>query len=87
MFPVEIGPWNADPMALRKRFGKEMRVFGGINKLEIAKGRAAIDAEIERRVPLMKEGGFVPLPDHIIVPDTSLDDYRYYLDAIRSLRF
>ena len=87
MFPIEIGAWDADPMALRKRFGKEMRVFGGINKLEIAKGREAIDAEIERRLPLMREGGFVPLPDHLIVPSTSLDDYRYYLDRIRALRF
>jgi len=87
MFPVEIGAWNADPMAMRKRFGKALRMFGGINKLEIAKGRAAIDAEIERRLPLMGEGGYVPLPDHLITPDTALDDYGYYLDRMRGLRF
>jgi len=87
MFPVEIGAWDADPMALRRKFGRELLIYGGIDKLAIPKGRGVIDAEIARRVPLMKEGGFVPLPDHLIVPDTSLDDYRYYLDAIRSLRF
>jgi uroporphyrinogen decarboxylase len=87
MFPVEIGAWNADPAAMLKRYGRQLRVYGGINKLEIARGRAAIDAEIERRLPLMREGGYVPLPDHVIVPGTSLDDYRYYLDRIRALRF
>ena len=87
MFPVEIGVWNADPMEFRRKYGKELRVFGAINKLEIAKGPAAIDAEIERRIPLMKQGGYVPLPDHLVVPDTSLLDYKYYLDRIRSLRF
>jgi hypothetical protein len=87
MFPVEIGAWHADPMAMRTRYGKALRLFGGINKLEIAKGRAAIDAEIERRLPLMRAGGYVPLPDHVIVPETSLADYRYYLDRIRALRF
>lgn len=87
MFPIEIGAWEADPMAFRRQYGRELRVLGGINKLEIVKGRAAIDAEIARRLPLMKEGGFIPLPDHLIVPGTGLDDYKYYLEQIRALRF
>ena len=87
MFPIEIGTWHADPMAYRKKYGRECRIFGGIDKKEIAKGRAAIDAEIERRIPLMKDGGFIPLPDHLIIPGTLLDDYRYYLDRLRELRF
>jgi hypothetical protein len=87
MFPIEIGAWKADPMALRKQFGKELHICGGIDKLALEKGRAEIDAEIERRVPLMKEGGFVPLPDHLITPGVPLEDYKYYLDGIRNLRF
>ena len=86
MFPCEIGTWKADPMAYRKKYGKKLRIYGGMNKGELAKGRAAIDAEIERKLPMMKEGGFVPLTDHYIPPDVSLDDYKYYLDKIRSIR-
>ena len=86
-FPIEIGTWNANPMELRKKFGKELRIVGGFNKLELEKGPAAIDAEIERRIPLMKEGGFIVMPDHLITPGTSLGDYKYYLGKIRSLRF
>ena len=87
MFPIEIGAWNADPMTLRKQYGKELRIFGGIDKLALEKGPAAIDAEIKRRIPLMAEGGFVPLPDHLITPDTPLENVQYYLDRIRELRF
>lgn len=86
MFPVEIGVWKADPMELRRRYGRELRIIGGIDKLEIARGPAAIDAEIERRIPLMREGGYIPLPDHLIVPDTSLADYTYYLERMKALR-
>ena len=86
MFPVEIGAWKADPAEFRRKYGKNLRIFGGIDKLEIAKGPEATDAEIERRLPLVKEGGFVLLPDHLIAPDTSLEDYRYYIEAIRKLR-
>jgi uroporphyrinogen decarboxylase len=87
LFPIEIGTWQADPMAYRRKYGKTLRIFGGIDKRELTKGRAAIDAEIARRVPLMKDGGFIPLPDHLVIPGTPLADYRYYLDGIRKLRF
>ena len=85
-FPIEIGTWNADPMALRRRFGRELRMVGGFNKLALEKGRAAIDAEIERRLPIMRDGGFLLMPDHLITPGVPLADYTYYLERIRALR-
>jgi len=86
-FPIEIGTWNADPMEFRKKYGKELRIIGGFNKLVLEKGPAETDAEIEKRLPLMKEGGFVLMPDHLITPGTSLANYKYYLERIRTLRF
>jgi len=87
LFPVEIGTWHADPMAMRRKFGKELRIIGGIDKLVLERDCAAIDAEIARRKPLMAEGGFIPLPDHLITPATPLKNVQYYLDRIRELRF
>ncbi|MFW6158066.1 MAG: uroporphyrinogen decarboxylase family protein [Planctomycetota bacterium] len=86
-FPVEIGTWQADPMAYRKKYGRELRIVGGFNKLVLEDGPAAIDAEIERRLPLARDGGYILMPDHLITPGVALDDYRYYLDRIRELRF
>ena len=85
-FPVEIGTWQADPLKLRQRFGKDLHIVGGINKLELEKGPSAIDAEIARRAPLMKQGGYVPMPDHLITPGVSLENYKYYLGKMRELR-
>lgn len=85
-YPVEIGVWNADPMVLRTKFGRELRMVGGFNKLALEQGPAAIDAEIERRIPIIKDGGFIIMPDHHITPGTSLKNYQYYLDRIRNLK-
>jgi uroporphyrinogen decarboxylase len=86
-FPIEYGTWKATPEHMRRRFGKELRIFGGFNKLVLERGRAAIDAELESHIPLMKEGGFLLLPDHLITPGTPLADYKYYLQRVRELRF
>lgn len=86
-FPMEIGTWNADPMAYRKQYGREMRMIGGFRTHCLELGKAAIDAEIERRLPLVKEGGYVLALDHLVTPDTPLENYKYYLEKIRALRF
>jgi hypothetical protein len=86
LYPIEVGTWKADVIQLRRRFGRELRLIGGVNKLELLKGREAIDAELARRLPLVQEGGYVPTPDHEIVPGTKLEDYKYYLERIRAFR-
>ena len=85
--PLEPGTWGCTPEAMRKKIGKELLIQGGFDKMVLERGRDAIDAEIEKHIPLMKEGGFVMMPDHIITPGVPLDDYKYYLDRIRKLRF
>jgi len=87
MFPMEIGSWNTDPLELRKKFGKDLLILGGIDKSQLALGPEAIDAELERRRPLMVQGGFVPMPDHLIPPDVSLENYKYYLEKLSEMRF
>ena len=86
-FPIEHGTWGATPEDIRKKFGKEVRIVGGFDKLALERGRDAIDAEINSHVHLMKEGGLVMMPDHLITPGVPLDDYKYYLEQIRKLRF
>jgi len=86
-FPIEYGTWHATPEDIRRKFGKELRIVGGFNKLVLEKGRDAIDAEVDRHIELMREGGFVMMPDHLITPGVPLDDYKYYLDRVRAIRF
>ena len=86
MFPIEPGTWGATPEAMRQKFGKELLIVGGFDKLVLEKSREAIDAEIEAHMELMKEGGFMMMPDHFITPGTPLANYQYYLDRMRRLR-
>ena len=78
MFPLEVS-CKTDPVELRKKFGKEVLLFGGVNKRELAKDKKAIDAEIEKLRPVVEGGGFIPHVDHRCPPDVPYDNYLYYL--------
>jgi len=86
-FPIERGTWKAYPEDMRLKFGKELRIIGGFDKLVLERGRDAIDRELEDRIPLVREGGYLLEPDHLITPGVPLENYRYYLDRVRKLRF
>ncbi len=61
-------------------------IGGGIDKREIAKGRRAIDRELERvLVPLFRRGGYLPSMDHHVPPEVGYEDFRYYVQRVREL--
>jgi uroporphyrinogen decarboxylase len=80
--PCEVAA-EMDPVALRRQFGRELRLIGGFDKRLVAQGKKAIDAEFARLRPVIQEGGYVPSIDHSVSADISLDNYRYYLDAVQ----
>jgi uroporphyrinogen decarboxylase len=86
LFPIEVGTWKGDANAYRRRYGKELRIIGNFDKLALEHGRIAVEAELERLLPLMREGGFMIMPDHLITPGVALDDYRWYLNRLREIR-
>jgi uroporphyrinogen decarboxylase len=84
MFPVEVNG-GSDPVELRKRFGKGIRLWGGFDKMALLRGREAIDAELERLRPLVEQGGCIPTVDHRVQADVPYANYLYYLDRKRAL--
>ena len=79
--PCEVAA-NMSPVALRRQFERDLRMIGGIDKREIAQGKAAIDAEIARIQPLLDEGGYIPAIDHSVSADISFDNYRYFIEKL-----
>ncbi len=69
---------NVDGDALRELYPK-LGMVGHYNKLVMNQGEAAMRAEFERLIPLMKTGGFIPSVDHQTPPGVSLDEYRIFL--------
>jgi uroporphyrinogen decarboxylase len=85
MFPIEVGTWRASIAPWRKKYGKDIRGVGGMDKVVFSKDKAAVDTEIERLKALVDLGGFIPCPDHRIAPDAEWDNVRYYCDAFRKV--
>jgi hypothetical protein len=69
---------GVDGMALRHRF-PSLRMVGHYNKMVMNKGEAAMRAEFERLMPLVRSGGFLPSVDHQTPPEVSLAEYRLFL--------
>lgn len=86
-FPIQRGTWKAYPEDIRRKFGRELRIIGGFDKMALEQGREAIDREIADRLDLVRDGGFLMEPDHLITPGVPLEDYKYYLGQVRALRF
>lgn len=69
---------GVDGMALRQRYPR-LLMIGHFDKMTMTRGEAAMRAEFDRLVPLMKTGGFIPSVDHQTPPGVSLEQYRVYL--------
>jgi hypothetical protein len=81
LYPFEVQS-GMDVLEVRRKYGRDLRLWGGFDKRTLAEGRRAIDAEIERLLPLMSEGGFIPHTDHSCPPDISYENYCYYMERM-----
>lgn len=57
-----------------------LRMIGGVDKTALCGDVAAIDAEVARIRPLVERGGYIPTVDHKVPPETSLANYKHYLE-------
>ncbi|MBQ8209117.1 MAG: hypothetical protein IJZ35_00840 [Clostridia bacterium] len=86
MFPIEIGVWGDQFEPARKKYGKGMLGVGGMDKTALRKDKAAVDVEIERIRRLAAMGGFIPCPDHRLMPGTKFELVQYYAEEIKKIR-
>jgi uroporphyrinogen decarboxylase len=79
LFPFEVN-CCCHPAELLKKYGKELRIMGGFDKMAIGEGPQAIKKYMESLVPLVERGGYIPFCDHRCPPNVKPEDYLYYLD-------
>lgn len=84
MFPLEVAS-HTDMYALRRQYGPEVRLRGGIDKQAIAAGPDSIRRELDRIAPMLQQGGYIPHLDHLVPPDISLKDYMFYREQKKLL--
>lgn len=78
LYPFEVQA-GMDVLAVRKKYGRNLRIWGGIDKRALTRGPAAIDAELARVRTLIEDGGYIPHLDHTAPPDVSYSMHIYYL--------
>lgn len=83
LYPMEASA-GMDVLAARKKY-PDLQILGGVPKSRLAHGKAEIDRFLEPIAELLKTGGYIPHGDHLIPPDVSWEDFRYYRDKLNHL--
>ncbi len=78
--PMDVNA-GMDIVRVREQY-PSLKFLGAFNKLEIAKGKDAIEREFERILPVIRQGGYIPGCDHQVAPSTSLENYKYYIRCL-----
>ena len=52
-----------------ERWGPELRIMGGVDKMQLIAGREATRRYLESLVPYVEAGGYIPFCDHRCPPD------------------
>ena len=86
LWACEVNSEAMDYLSLRKEFGRDLRLIGGIDLDALRLEKEAIRREIEKKVPpLLSEGGFIPLADGRVREDIPFDNYAYYRQLLEKL--
>ncbi|MEM4245796.1 MAG: uroporphyrinogen decarboxylase family protein, partial [Candidatus Bathyarchaeia archaeon] len=84
LWPLEVNS-GMDARVLRERYGERLFLMGNLDKRELAKGGQAMRAEVDSKLPALKEaGGYVPGADHLIHVEFSLQAFREYAEYLKA---
>ncbi len=79
LFPFEVNSCT-HPKELLDEYGTDLRIMGGVDKMELARGTDAIRRYLESLVPIVERGGYIPFCDHRCPPNVKPEHYLFYLD-------
>ena len=81
VFPCEAKA-GMDVVKIRKEYGKDLIIMGGIDKRAVAEGSKIMREEVDRVIPLVEEGGYIPELDHGAPPDISWQNMYEYMNYL-----
>ena len=84
MHPFEVTN-GQDIVEIREAFPR-FQIFGGLDKKAAVAGKAAIDRELEAKLPFrLRQGGYIPYTDHYVSPDISWENFLYYRRRVNEI--
>jgi len=79
LWACECNAEAMDYIQIRKEFGRDLRLIGGIDSDALRQSKEEIYREVMRVVqPLLAEGGYIPLADGRVREDVNYQNYVYY---------
>lgn len=82
LWPFEVQS-GMDVLAVRKTYGKQLALIGGMDKRAMTHGAAEIHREVDRVMPLVEQGGYIPELDHSVPPDISWPNFIEYVRYLK----
>ena len=83
LYPLEVAA-NMDAVVARKKYGKQLRLAGNIDKRTLIDGKEAIKKEVNSKLPfLVKDLGYIPSVDHCVPADVPFEHFEYYVRLLR----
>jgi uroporphyrinogen decarboxylase len=84
MSPFEVAS-GCDVVAIGREY-PSLVMRGGLDKRVLVQGRPAIDAMLQRILPVMKRrGGYIPMCDHGVPAEVPFIDYVYFRQRVAEL--
>ena len=83
MYPFEQQAGN-DLFEIRSKYPK-LQILGGIDKNKLALDENAIKIELCRLNELIKLGGYIPFADHLIPPNVSWNNFKFYREELNNI--
>jgi hypothetical protein len=81
LFPFEVAA-GCDVNVFRDRY-PTLGMGGGIDKRTLAAGPAAIDRELDRIMPAVRKGRYIPDLDHLIPDDVSWPNFCHFAQGLK----
>jgi hypothetical protein len=86
LWACEVNIEAMDYRNLRREFGKDLKLIGGIDLDALRKDKESIKNEIESKVPpLLHQGGYIPLADGRVREDVPFENYVYYRQLLKEV--
>jgi hypothetical protein len=86
LWACECNPRAMDYGEIRREYGRELRLIGGIDSDSLRQSQQDIYRAVMELVPaLLEDGGFIPLADGRVREDVSYENYIFYRRLLESV--
>ena len=83
LWACEVGLETMDYGRIRKVYGRDLRLIGGIDVDALRQDKETIRREVEKKVlPLLEDGGFIPLADGRVRAIVPYENYVFYRNLL-----